>query len=288
MSEEDILNEFKELLQSKNIEIIEFSELKIFRKELLGKGGVGRVYKGKYVSSDVAIKVYFQYNLYDNFQDENTVEIITEIVNALSLKLPKVNQCYGVSINENDGTIYTVHELAGGSLTSKLKENLTVSEKNDLTKQILEIMTHLYKKKIVHRDLKPDNFLISKHGELQVSDFGTIRKLKHEVTKTGNLSFTVRYAPPEFILEENKAGLFSDVWSIGLILYLIYYGNDLWMGKSEKEIEKCVREQNIPTVEYRPNIPKQITEVIRESLVFEGEKRISMMDIQKRLEKLLN
>jgi len=105
LSEEDIVNEFKALLQSKNIEIIDYSEIKIFRKELLGKGGVGRVYKGKYSSSDVAIKEYFQYNLFDSFENEQTLSIMVEIINALALNIPKVKRCYDVSINENDGII---------------------------------------------------------------------------------------------------------------------------------------------------------------------------------------
>jgi len=66
-------------------------------------------------------------------------------------------------------------------------------------------MAYLNKKKIVHRDLKPENFLISKSGELQICDFGTIRKIKNDETVTFNSSYTIRYAPPEFIKEMNVA-----------------------------------------------------------------------------------
>lgn len=70
------------------------------------------------------------------------------------------------------------------------------------------------------------------------------------MTKTLNSSYTVRYAPPEFILDLNIAGLFSDVWSIGLILCHIYYGVDLWNGKKENEIIESIKNEDLPSIEY--------------------------------------
>ena len=276
------------MILQKNIEIIEFSDISFSRKTQLGKGGAGRVYLGKYLSSEVAIKEYYTYNLYDDFENEDTKDLLVEIVNALSLNIPKVNRCYGVSINEKEGLVYTVHELAFGNLKKKLQEKLPIETKHEITKQILEIMMHLYKKKIVHRDIKPENFLITKNGEVQIADFGTIRKMQNNETKTLNAAYTVRYAPPEFILGTNFAGFYSDVWSIGLVLFQIYYGVDFWKGYAEKDIEESIKGKKIPSFEYCKDVPKEITDIIKEAVVLDEKARISIVEIQKRFEKIIN
>ncbi len=146
------------------------------------------------MKSAVAIKVYSNFNIYDQLQDNQTVDLLKEVIGNFSLNFPKINKCYGLSIDEK-GVIYSVHELATESLKDKLEKKLNLSEKHEIVKQILSIMTYLNKKKIVHRDLKPENFLISKSGELQICDFGTIRKLKNDESLTANSSYTVKYAP---------------------------------------------------------------------------------------------
>ena len=117
------MQDFKEMLLQKNIEIIEYSDISFSRKAQLGKGGAGKVYIGKYLVSEVAIKEYFTYNLYDDFDNEDTTYLLVEIANALSLNIPRVNRCYGVSINEKEGLVYTVHELAVTNLKKKLMKN---------------------------------------------------------------------------------------------------------------------------------------------------------------------
>ena len=273
------------MLKERNIQIIHFSDLNFSRKNLLGKGGVGRVYKGTIFNSEVAIKEYSNYNIFDNFHDNETLELLAEIVNSISLNIPKVNKCYGASIDEK-GVLYTIHELAVCSLKEKMKEEMDLKEKNEIVKQMLEILINLYKMRIIHRDLKPENFLLTKFGELQICDFGTIRKLNTEETYTLNATYTVRYAPPEFINDLNIAGSYSDIWSLGIILYQIYYGEDLWKGYKEKQIEESVKMNKIPNVEYSLNVPKEITNIIKESLKIVGKERISISEINKKFDKM--
>lgn len=266
--------------------MINFKNLSFSRKNLLGKGGVGRVYKGLYLKSDVAIKEYSNYNIFDNFQDEKTFDILLEVVNCLTLNVPRVNKCYGIAIDDK-GVVYSIHQLAACSLKEKLKQNLNMKRKHAITNQLMEIMLHLSNKSIIHRDLKPENFLINKSGELEICDFGTIRKLHHDETQTTNSSFTVRYAPPEFINDDGVAGVYSDVWSIGLILYFIYYGEDLWEGIKEKDIEKHIRKKKIPKIEESEDVPPGITDIIRRAVVYKGKKRIKIEEMNEMFEKII-
>lgn len=83
-------------------------------------------------------------------------------------------------------------------------------------------------------------------------------------------------------------GLYSDVWSMGLVFYQIYYGVDLWKGYNEEDIKDSIKAKKIPSLEYSKNVPKEITDIIKESVVFEEKARINMLDAQKRFEKLMN
>ena len=111
--------------------------------------------------------------------------------------------------------------------------------------------------------------------------------MKNEVTRTQNSAYTIRYAPPEFIKNLGFAGTYSDVWSIGVIFYFIYYGENLWEGYSNDDIEESIKSNKIPKIEYNKEVPKEITDIIKEALVFEGDKRIKIEEISKRFEKLM-
>ena len=283
LSTEQIRQDFFKFLASKNISFIEYSQINFSRNDKIGGGGSGTVYKGLFLKSSVAIKEYIKYNIYDKKteEDEDYQTLISEIAKANSLSLPKFNRCFGASLN-NEGVLYTIHELAEFSLATKLKEKLSLQEKNKISGQILEIMYHLYKKKTVHRDLKPENFLISKN-EVQICDFGTIRTIKGEIeTKTLNNFFTPQYAPPEIVNEENVIGLYSDVWSLGVILYEIYYGEKFWGGIKNAKISVFMEKQEFPKVKLENiNVPKEIQQIIKGSLVYDREKRMDLMKIMK-------
>ena len=141
-------------------------------------------------------------------------------------------------------------------------------------------MYHLYKKKVVHRDLKPENFLINKN-ELQICDFGTIRTMKSEnETKTQNKFFTPQYAPPEIVNEEDFIGLYSDVWSLGVILYEIYYETKFWGGIKIAKISLYMEKQELPKVQLENlNVPKEIQQINKGTLVYDRENRMDLMKI---------
>jgi len=249
---------------------------------------MGKVFRGKYLMKEVAIKEYSNFNIYENFENKSLLTFLSELINTLFINFPHVNKCYGVSINEKEGFVYTVHELGECSLKKKLKEGLTMKKKHGITKNILEIMMFLQIKNIVHRDLKPDNFLITKFWEVQICDFGTIRTIKNAITHSMNSTFTVKYAPPEFINGQELLSLSSDVWSLGIIFYDIYYGENLWKDfKDQNEIIVKMNQKNIPKIEYRNDVPKEITKVIQKMLVFEMKDRITVKEIIDSLNELL-
>lgn len=289
-SEEETKNEFLLNLKQKSIPFIKVSELQIFRNEDLGSGGFGRVYKGTFLKAPVAIKEYHTFNIFH--EDQTLCEsILSEISNAISLNFPKFNKCYGVSLNDQ-GFVCSVHELAASSLAKLLKEtkgNMDRTTKDFITEQLLQIMLQLSERKVVHRDLKPANFLITQSNEIQICDFGTIRKIKNDQDETWskNETFTISYAPPEFFSEEKEIGLYSDIWSLGIIIFEIYYGKRFWGNVSTDEIMLKIKKKNIPKAEKKNDIPKEITQIINGALIYDGKKRMKILEIIEMFEKMI-
>ena len=211
--------------------------------------------------------------------------------NSILLNFPKFNRFYGASVND-DGVIFTVHELGICNLKEKIfgKKPVDPKTKHCLTEQLLQIINQLHISKIVHRDLKPANFLImNERNDLQICDFGTIRKLSKDTTTTLNQAYTIQYAPPEFVLQKEKASLASDIWSLGIIIYEIYYSKPFWEERKNVEIERFLKENQDPHIKlYSPEVPSQIQEIIREAVRFDRHDRMKLKVILLKFDEIEN
>ena len=106
-------------------------------------------------------------------------------------------------------------------------------------KQLLSAVTYCHQKNIVHRDLKPENLLIIKPGEydIKVIDFGLSRSFeKHK--NMYNRAGTPFYIAPEVL--KKKYNEKCDVWSCGVILYILLSGNPPFNGKNDEAIFESI------------------------------------------------
>lgn len=128
--------------------------------------------------------------------------------------------------------------LEGGELFDKIKESQFFSENKSrkITKEILEAVNYLHHQKIVHRDLKPENVLFDKNDILKIADFGTS---KHFTKNMKKLQGTVYYIAPEVIMSNYNEK--CDVWSIGVIMYILLCGYPPFNGSDNDEIMESVR-----------------------------------------------
>ena len=102
-------------------------------------------------------------------------------------------------------------------------------------KQLLSAVAYCHAKKIVHRDLKPENLLIVKPNtyDIKVIDFGLSRSFE------SNQSMYARMGTPFYIAPEvlkKKYNEKCDVWSCGVILYILLSGNPPFNGKNDQQI----------------------------------------------------
>lgn len=136
---------------------------------------------------------------------------------------------------------YVVTEYCGGGeLFAAVKRNHHFSEKDasGILKQLLSAVSYLHSRNIVHRDLKPENIVFNtvvdtdfSKGRIKIIDFGTaeiVRKGKNLTAKVGSPF----YVAPE-VLQQNYNNK-CDVWSCGVILYVLLSGYPPFRGRSHE------------------------------------------------------
>lgn len=264
-------------LKSNGINFIELSEL-IF-DELLANGGYSKVYSGWYKDKKVAIKEF------KNITTENITKIFQEIQTQTNLKHDKINRILYVGLDTSPVKICCINKFMPYNLRSiLLNTKLDIRQKLYITQQILEAISYLHSQAppIVHRDLKPENILVDNGLNLELCDFGIYKLITEEKSKTSteNRIYTVRYAPPEVINSLNFICKGSDIWSLGLILYDLFYENQPWHGLSSDDIINAVKKQRPFLVKNNKNVPAKIISLIKQCTNYEYDQRPKINDMQ--------
>ena len=212
----------------------------------IGKGGFGRVYKVHHKLSNQyrAMKIIQCKSISDNHSST-----INKEINILkNLDHPNIIKVY--EFYQSEKYVYIINELCtGGELFDKIVDVKFFSENvaSNIMRQLLSAVAYCHENGVIHRDLKPENILIENSEEkdkeffhIKVIDFGTCEILKKKkLTEQIGTSF---YIAPEVI--KNSYNEKCDLWSCGVILYILLCGSPPFYGKNEKEIFKKIIEGN--------------------------------------------
>ncbi|XP_016490908.1 CBL-interacting protein kinase 2 [Nicotiana tabacum] len=192
---------------------------------LLGQGNFAKVYYGRNLETgqSVAIKVIDKEKVLKAGLIEQTKREIS--VMAL-VEHPNVLQLYEVMATKSK--IYLVIEHAkGGELFKKLtKGRLKENVARKYFQQLISAVECCHSRDVYHRDLKPENVLLDENGNLKVSDFG-LSALTESKRQDGLLHTTCgtpAYVAPEVISRKGYDGAKADIWSCGVILFVLLAG----------------------------------------------------------------
>ena len=190
---------------------------------------------------------------------------------------------------ENAEYIFIVMEyIRGGRLTDYMKEKKFHFSEKRAAEIIYEIaigVKYLHKYGIIHRDLKPDNIMLTESndkGHIKIMDFG-LSKILGKKEKTSDGFGTLTFVSPEVLIRKpyNKE---IDIWSIGVILYLILSG-DLPFDDEEDDEQKIANSIVFNEVEFPSkkfgNKSKEVIELIKRCLTKEPKDRIKIDEIIK-------
>ena len=250
-------------------------------RKLIGKGGMGRVYKAyqRAVDRSVAIKILnsssvAQPSMVERFRQEARAASRLSHPNTITI------HDFGQS---KDGTLFIVMEyLEGYPLTRLLKQCPTPDRILPIMIQICGSLSEAHEHGIVHRDLKPANILINRMGNtddyVKVLDFGIakIGATHADITKGGQVIGTPKYMSPELI-DGRTVDCRSDIYSLGILLYELLSGVPVFEVNSplayfSKHLSEIPRP--LEAVASRHPISKELSEIVAQMLVKDPNKRL--------------
>uniref|UniRef100_A0A8C3VF22 Myosin light chain kinase, smooth muscle n=1 Tax=Catharus ustulatus TaxID=91951 RepID=A0A8C3VF22_CATUS len=202
-------------------------------EERLGSGKFGQVFRlVEKKNGKVWAGKFFK--AYSAKEKENIRDEIS-IMNCLHH--PKLVQCVD-AFEEKANIVMVLEMVSGGELFERIIDEdfeLTERECIKYMKQISEGVQYIHKQGIVHLDLKPENIMcVNKTGtSIKLIDFGLARRLEN----AGSLK--VLFGTPEFVAPEvinyEPIGYETDMWSIGVICYILVSGLSPFMGDNDNE-----------------------------------------------------
>jgi calcium-dependent protein kinase len=107
-------------------------------------------------------------------------------------------------------------------------------------------INHCHAKNICHRDLKPENILIDENNVIKLIDFGTAGRVDPKLGISG-LRGTSYYLAPEVLDESKSYNQKCDIWSMGVILFVLLTGNAPFNGKDDDKIYKAIKKGTYST-----------------------------------------
>lgn len=216
--------------------------------EEVGRGGFGVVYRGiiKSTQQEVAIK---QIDLEKDSTD--LLEINKEIQIISECRCKQITSYVG-SFVKNYKLWVIMEFIDGGSIFELLKPGAIADENviSYIMEEILNALNYLHNQGKIHRDLKSQNILVSKHGDIKLTDFGVSTQLSSNFSKRNTTVGTPYWMAPEVIVNNNGGHSYkADIWSLGCCCYEMLTGKPPLQimyppMKALRLISKCQKNQD--------------------------------------------
>jgi len=208
----------------------------------LGKGAMGSIYLGVHpeIESRVAIKILHEST------ERGEVDFSRFVMEAQAVN--RIGHPNLVRISDldqlPDGRPFIIMEyLEGQSLRERMRDTppMQPGEARDVVLQLLDALEAVHRAGFVHRDLKPDNIFVTRDGQAKVLDFGIAKLLddtgKSFATQQGTVVGSPMYLSPEQALGEHEAvGPWTDLYSVGVLLYELYTGRSPFAARNVSRI----------------------------------------------------
>ncbi len=243
---------------------------------ILGKGGMGVVYKAKDMTldRDVALKM-----MDSNFaRDEEFLKRFKAEAKALArLQNPNIVSVFALRETEL-GFCLVMEFVEGNTLADRIRANgaMPLWQAVPIFKQLSTALDHAHQVGVIHRDIKPSNVMLTPSDYVKVTDFG-LAKIQQvsSATVTMGTGGTLYYMSPEQIKGLANVDARGDIYSFGMTLYetvagRVPFGNNA----SDFDIRQMIVEGKIPPPErFAATVPREMAQLISKSIHRDPAKR---------------
>ncbi|RWW29397.1 hypothetical protein GW17_00006085 [Ensete ventricosum] len=242
---------------------------------VLGKGTFSKVHHGRELSSgeSVAIKVIDkekirrEAGLMEQIQREIAVMRLVRHANVVELR----------EVMATKSRIFFVMEFVrGGELFARIaRGRLPEDQARRYFHQLISAVDFCHSRGVSHRDLKPENLLLDEHGDLKVSDFG-LSALPEQLRHDGLLHTqcgTPAYVAPEVLRCRGYDGAKADLWSCGVILFVLLAG---FLPFQDESLTRMYRKVFKTEYQVPPWFSGEARRLVSRLLVIDPGKRISI------------
>jgi serine/threonine protein kinase len=255
----------------------------------LEAGGMAEVFRGEALSvqgfkKQVAIKRVLPHLA----QNKSFIRMFIDEA-RLGARLNHANIVTVFDIGAADNTYFIVMEFVDGANLKHVLESLKKQNKRPTVKEVLYIgmeickgLSHAHNLSdesgkllnIVHRDISPPNILITRNGEVKVTDFGLAKATTQlEKTDPGVVKGKFSYLSPEAALGQ-EVDARTDVFAVGILMWEALAGRRLFLGDSDYETVKKVQRAEVPSLRTdNADVDEELEQLLLKSMAKQRDER---------------
>jgi DNA-binding response OmpR family regulator len=245
----------------------ELMEQQYEKLDRLGIGSFGEVWKVKDVTKEppeiFVAKIPLHKNLNAKFEKE--AQILRRLADHEGV--PKVFEMIEVMNKKS-----LIQEfIVGKTLYEVIERDLEEKEVESVVIQLTDVVAHAHDLGVVHRDIKPENVMVRPNGTIKLLDFGAAKELK-EKEMSATVTGSRPYMAPEQIMGKSQRR--SDVWAIGVVMYVLYTGMFPFYHEVEKILMDIIlRTPPSPPSKFNRDLDQKIERIIMKCLEKKPENR---------------
>lgn len=223
----------------------------------ISEGRMFRTLKARHGTRYVALKAAVE----DNAMSVSLLRREYDLCRDLSH--PCVVSILGFEEDTPAGPAIEMEYISGRTLDEFVATAPSAAQRRAVLNDILDGMDYLHHRGILHNDLKPDNIVVNANGAARIIDFGL--SVSEDSVYAGAVGGTCGYSAPEVLQGDGSAGAASDIYSLGLIINLLFGGR-----RYRRVARRCSRPEPAERFQSIPDLRKALTAADRRPFIWAG------------------